>query len=146
MPHPRTSLPTGIANNQRADLLTDDIGRLVTVPQIRQETITGVADGSVQPGPGNLTLINSPGAGVRLVLLTLQMRVSVATDIQITDGSGGAVLWAWSFALAAGRQLFGTFKFGERGAGLVFSPDKAIVVLNSVAATLYVNGQALKTR
>lgn len=139
MPHARTSLPDSITGDQRVDLITDNLGRLIVVPQMREEITAGTADGVAVGAGGETTIIGAPGAGVRLCLSSFHVRVSVITTIKLLDGSGGTVLWAIS--LLAGEFLPVSFP-----AALCFGDNKALVLLSTAAATVFATADAQKAK
>lgn len=145
MSHAVLALPAAIAQATRVDLITDNFGRLIIVPQMRQEIANGVIDGAAMLANDELTLIGSPGADTRLCMTSLVVSLSSvlgATTVQLLDGAAGTVLWSMQFAVGLRLRIAPEFLVP-----LCFSADKAIVLkvlLNGV--TVHADATAMKAR
>jgi hypothetical protein len=105
-----SSEPTAVADADRANLITDLVGKLITMPYAaNQQFISGAT--SVITDTTSTSVIAAQGAGVRTYvtsLLVTNSDATVGTAVAITDGSGGTVLWR-GYAAPAGGGFSVTF-------------------------------------
>lgn len=86
---------TPVAASDRVDLLTDLVGKLLTMPYTNPENIVSGAITSAMTGTTSTSLVASPGAGLRNYITTIivsNAHGTVGTDVIIQDGSGGTTL------------------------------------------------------
>lgn len=84
-----------VANNDRSDLLTDLVGKLIVLPYANPENFVSGAITSAMTGTTSTSLIAAPAAGLRNYITTIivsNAHASVGTDVIIQDGSGGTTL------------------------------------------------------
>jgi hypothetical protein len=79
----RSSEITAVANNDRADLITDLVGKLITLPYANPENFVSGAITSAMTGTTSTSLIAAPGSGLRNYIT--QITVSNAHATQGTD-------------------------------------------------------------
>lgn len=87
--------PAAVANNDRANFLTDLVGKLLVLPYSNPENFVSGAITSAMTGTTSTSLVAAPGAGLRNYITTIVVsnaHASVGTDIVIQDGSGGTAL------------------------------------------------------
>jgi len=90
-----SSEPTAVANADRANLITDLVGKLITLPYANPENFVSGAITSSMTGTTSTSLVAAPGAGLRNYITTIivsNAHATVGTDIAIQDGSGGTTL------------------------------------------------------
>lgn len=91
----RSSEQTAMANNDRADLITDLVGKLITLPYANPENFVSGAITSAMTGTTSTSLLAAPAAGLRNYITTIivsNAHASVGTDVIIQDGNGGTTL------------------------------------------------------
>lgn len=84
-----------VANNDRSDLLTDLVGKLLVLPYANPENFVSGAITSAMTGTTSTSLIAAPASGLRNYITTIVVsnaHATVGTDIVIQDGSGGTTL------------------------------------------------------
>lgn len=84
-----------VANNDRVDLLTDLVGKLIILPYANPENFVSGAITTAMTGTTSTSLIAAPAAGLRNYITTIivsNAHATVGTDIIIQDGSGGTTL------------------------------------------------------
>lgn len=87
--------PAAVANADRANLITDLVGKLITLPYANPENFVSGAITSAMTGTTSTSLIAAPASGLRNYITTIicsNSHASVGTDIVIQDGSGGTTL------------------------------------------------------
>lgn len=87
--------PTAVAANDRANLITDLVGKLITLPYANPENFVSGAITSAMTGTTSTSLIAAPAAGLRNYITTIvcsNAHATVGTDIVIQDGSAGPTL------------------------------------------------------
>lgn len=87
--------PTAVANADRANLITDLVGKLITLPYANPENFVSGAITSSMTGTTSTSLVAAPGSGLRNYITTIivsNAHATVGTDIAIQDGSGGTTL------------------------------------------------------
>ncbi len=92
----RSSEITAVANNDRSDLLTDLVGKLIVLPYANPENFVSGAITSAMTGTTSTSLIAAPAAGLRNYITQITVsnaHATVGTDIVIQDGSGGTTLY-----------------------------------------------------
>jgi len=90
-----SSEPAAVANNDRANFLTDLVGKLITLPYANPENFVSGAITSAMTGTTSTSLIAAPASGLRNYITTIivsNSHATVGTDIIIQDGSGGTTL------------------------------------------------------
>lgn len=91
----RSSEIAAVANDDRTDLLTDLVGKLITLPYANPENFVSGCISSAMTGTTSTSLVGAPGAGLRNYITTIIVsngHATVGTDILIQDGSGGTTL------------------------------------------------------
>lgn len=91
----RSSEIAPVANNDRSDLVTDLVGKLITLPYANPENFRSGAITSAMTGTTSTSLLAAPGASLRHYVTTIVVsnaHATVGTDIAIQDGSGGTTL------------------------------------------------------
>lgn len=87
--------PAAVANADRANLITDLVGKLITLPYANPENFVSGCISSAMTGTTSTSLVGAPGAGLRNYITTIIASCGHATqgtDILIQDGSGGTTL------------------------------------------------------
>lgn len=87
--------PTAVANADRANFITDLVGKLITLPYANPENFVSGAITSAMTGTTSTSLVAAPGAGLRNYITTIVVsnaHATVGTDVAIQDGSGGTTL------------------------------------------------------
>ncbi len=91
----RSSEIAAVANNDRSDLLTDLVGKLIVLPYANPENfVSGTT--SAMTGTTSTSLIAAPASGLRNYITQITVsnaHATVGTDIVIQDGSGGTTLY-----------------------------------------------------
>lgn len=90
-----SSEPTAVANADRANLITDLVGKLITLPYANPENFVSGAITSSMTGTTSTSLVAAPGSGLRNYITTIivsNAHATVGTDVAIQDGSGGTTL------------------------------------------------------
>lgn len=88
--------PAALTTGQRSNFLTDLVGKLINLPYCNPEQSTSNALGSDLTNTTPTSLLAAPGAGLRTYITQLfvsNMHASVSTRVDITDGSGGALIY-----------------------------------------------------
>jgi hypothetical protein len=91
----RSSEIAAVANNDRSDLITDLVGKLITLPYSNPENFVSGAT-SAMTGTTSTSLIAAPASGLRNYITQITVsnsHATVGTDVVIQDGSGGTVLY-----------------------------------------------------
>lgn len=87
--------PAAVAANDRANLITDLVGKLITLPYANPENFVSGAITSAMTGTTSTSLVAAPASGLRNYITTIicsNSHATVGTDIVIQDGSGGTTL------------------------------------------------------
>jgi hypothetical protein len=91
-----SSEPTAVsATGDRANFITDMVGKLITLPYANPENFVSGAITSAMTGTTSTSLVAAPGSGLRNYITTLivsNSHATVGTDVIIQDGSGGTTL------------------------------------------------------
>lgn len=93
------------ATGDRANLITDMVGKLITLPYANPENFVSGAITSAMTGTTSTSLIAAPAAGLRNYITQITVsnsHATVGTDIIIQDGSGGTTLYTIPAAPAYG--------------------------------------------
>lgn len=102
--------PTAVANADRANFITDLVGKLITLPYANPENfVSGTT--AAMTGTTSTQLIAAPAAGLRnyiTQIIVTNSHATVSTFVTIRDGDGGTVLYQ-AYALAAGGGFSITF-------------------------------------
>lgn len=83
------------ATGDRANFITDMVGKLITLPYANPENFVSGAITTAMTGTTSTSLVAAPGAGLRNYITTIivsNAHATVGTDIAIQDGSGGTTL------------------------------------------------------
>jgi hypothetical protein len=92
----RSSEIAAVSNNDRSDLLTDLVGKLIVLPYANPENFVSGAITSAMTGTTSTSLIAAPASGLRNYITQITVSCAHATqgtDIIIQDGSGGTTLY-----------------------------------------------------
>lgn len=92
----RSSEIAAVSNNDRSDLITDLVGKLITLPYSNPENFVSGAITSAMTGTTTTSLIAAPASGLRNYITQITVSCAHATqgtDILIQDGSGGTTLY-----------------------------------------------------
>lgn len=87
--------PAAVAANDRANLISDLVGKLITLPYANPENFVSGAITSAMTGTTSTSLVAAPGAGLRNYITTIivsNAHATVGTDVILQDGSGGTTL------------------------------------------------------
>lgn len=104
----RSSEITAVANNDRADLITDLVGKLIVLPYANPENFVSGAITSAMTGTTSTSLIAAPAAGLRNYITQITVsnaHATQGTDIIIQDGSGGTTLYVIPAAAVYGGAV-----------------------------------------
>lgn len=91
----RSSEITAVSSDDRSDLITDLVGKLITLPYANPENFVSGAVTTSMTSTTSTSLVAAPGAGLRNYITTIivsNAHATVGTDIIIQDGSGGTTL------------------------------------------------------
>lgn len=97
-----------VANNDRSDLLTDLVGKLITLPYANPENFVSGCISSAMTGTTSTSLIGAPASGLRNYITQITVSCSHATqgtDILIQDGNGGTTLYVIPAAAVYGGAV-----------------------------------------
>lgn len=95
---------TAVANNDRVQLAADLVGKLITLPYANPENFVSGATSDITNTTAT-SVIAAAGAGIRnyiTSILVTNSHATVGTFVNITDGSGGTILWTGYAAPAGG--------------------------------------------
>ena len=104
----RSSEITAVANNDRADLITDLVGKLITLPYANPENFVSGAITTAMTGTTSTSLIAAPASGLRNYITQITVsnaHATVGTDVVIQDGSGGTTLYTIPAAAVYGGAV-----------------------------------------
>jgi hypothetical protein len=90
-----SSEPAPVAAGDRANFLTDLVGKLITLPYANPENFINGATAAMT-GTTSTSLIAAPGAGLRNYITQLTVsnsHATVGTDIELQDGNGGTTFY-----------------------------------------------------
>lgn len=90
-----SSETTAVSAGDRTNLVTDLVGKLITLPYANPENFVSGAITSAMTGTTSTSLVAAPAAGLRNYITTIicsNAHATVGTDIVIQDGSGGTTL------------------------------------------------------
>jgi hypothetical protein len=85
-----------VANNDRSDLITDLVGKLIVLPYANPENFVSGAITSAMTGTTTTSLLAAPASGLRNYITQITVsnaHATVGTDVIIQDGSGGTTLY-----------------------------------------------------
>lgn len=88
--------PTALTTGQRANLITDLVGKLIVLPYANPENFVSGVITSAMTGTTSTSLIAAPASGLRNYITQITVsnaHATVGTDIIIQDGSGGTTLY-----------------------------------------------------
>lgn len=91
----RSSEIAAVANNDRSDLITDLVGKLITLPYANPENFVSGAITTAMTATTSTSLVAGPGAGLRNYITSIVVsnsHATVGTDVVIQDGSAGTTL------------------------------------------------------
>jgi hypothetical protein len=92
----RSSEIAAVANNDRSDLVTDLVGKLIVLPYANPENFVSGAITSAMTGTTSTSLVAAPASGLRNYITQITVsnaHATVGTDVVIQDGSGGTTLY-----------------------------------------------------
>lgn len=87
--------PAAVSAADRANFITDLVGKLIVLPYANPENFVSGAITSAMTGTTTTSLIAAPASGLRNYITTIicsNSHATVGTDIIIQDGSGGTTL------------------------------------------------------
>ena len=87
--------PAAVASGDRANFITDLVGKLITLPYSNPENFVSGAITSAMTSTTSTSLVAAPAAGLRNYITTIivtNSHATVGTDVIIQDGSGGTTL------------------------------------------------------
>jgi len=103
----RSSEIAAVANNDRSDLLTDLVGKLLVLPYSNPENfVSGTT--AAMTGTTTTSLIAAPASGLRNYITQITVsnsHATVGTDVLIQDGSGGTTLYVIPAAAVYGGAV-----------------------------------------
>lgn len=88
--------PAVVAAADRANLITDLVGKLITLPYANPENFVSGCISSAMTGTTSTSLVAAPAAGLRNYITQITVsnsHASQGTDILIQDGNGGTTLY-----------------------------------------------------
>lgn len=91
----RSSEIAAVASDDRADFITDLVGKQIVLPYANPENFVSGVITSAMTGTTSTSLVAAPGSGLRNYITTIivsNAHATVGTDIIIQDGSGGTTL------------------------------------------------------
>lgn len=92
----RSSEMAVVSNNDRADFITDLVGKQIVLPYANPENFVSGVITSAMTGTTSTSLIAAPASGLRNYITQITVsnaHATVGTDIIIQDGSGGTTLY-----------------------------------------------------
>jgi hypothetical protein len=92
----RSSEIAAVSSNDRSDLITDLVGKLIVLPYANPENFVSGVISTAMTGTTTTSLIAAPAAGLRNYITQITVsnsHATVGTDILIQDGSGGTTLY-----------------------------------------------------
>jgi hypothetical protein len=104
----RSSEITAVANNDRSDLITDLVGKLLVLPYSNPENFVSGAITSAMTGTTSTSLIAAPASGLRNYITQITVsnsHATIGTDVVIQDGSGGTTLYTIPAAAVYGGAV-----------------------------------------
>lgn len=104
----RSSEIAAVSNNDRSDLLTDLVGKLIVLPYANPENFVSGTITSAMTGTTSTSLIAAPASGLRNYITQITVsnsHATVGTDIIIQDGSGGTTLYVIPAAAVYGGAV-----------------------------------------
>jgi hypothetical protein len=104
----RSSEQTAKSNDDRADFITDLVGKLITLPYANPENFVSGAITSAMTGTTSTSLIAAPASGLRNYITQITVsnaHATVGTDVIIQDGSGGTTLYTIPAAAVYGGAV-----------------------------------------
>jgi hypothetical protein len=104
----RSSEIAAVSNNDRSDLLTDLVGKLIVLPYANPENFVSGAITSAMTGTTSTSLIAAPASGLRNYITQITVsnsHATVGTDVIIQDGSGGTTLYTIPAAAVYGGAV-----------------------------------------
>ena len=103
-----SSEPAAVAAADRANLITDLVGKLITLPYSNPENFVSGAITTAMTGTTSTSLIAAPAAGLRNYITQITVsnsHATVGTDVVIQDGSGGTTLYTIPAAAVYGGAV-----------------------------------------
>lgn len=100
--------PTAVTANDRANFITDLVGKLITLPYANPENFVSGAITSAMTGTTSTSLIAAPASGLRNYITQITVsnaHATVGTDVIIQDGSGGTTLYTIPAAAVYGGAV-----------------------------------------
>lgn len=100
--------PAAVTANDRANIITDLVGKLITLPYANPENFVSGAITSAMTGTTSTSLLAAPAAGLRNYITQITVsnsHATVGTDVVIQDGSGGTTLYVIPAAAVYGGAV-----------------------------------------
>lgn len=100
--------PTAVTANDRANLITDLVGKLIVLPYANPENFVSGVITTAMTGTTSTSLIAAPAAGLRNYITQITVsnaHATVGTDLIIQDGSGGTTLYTIPAAAVYGGSV-----------------------------------------
>jgi hypothetical protein len=100
--------PTAVTANDRANFITDLVGKHIVLPYANPENFVSGAITSAMTGTTSTSLIAAPAAGLRNYITQITVsnaHATVGTDVVIQDGSGGTTLYTIPAAAVYGGAV-----------------------------------------
>lgn len=104
----RSSEITAVASDDRADFISDLVGKQIVLPYANPENFVSGCISTAMTGTTSTSLIAAPGAGLRNYITQITVsnsHATVGTDIIIQDGSGGTTLYVIPAAAVYGGAI-----------------------------------------
>lgn len=100
--------PTAVTASDRANLITDLVGKLLVLPYANPENFVSGAITSAMTGTTSTSLISAPASGLRNYITQITVsnsHATVGTDVIIQDGNGGTTLYTIPAAAVYGGAV-----------------------------------------
>lgn len=103
-----SSEPAAVSNNDRANFITDLVGKQITLPYANPENFVSGAITTAMTGTTSTSLIAAPASGLRNYITQITVsnsHATVGTDVIIQDGNGGTTLYTIPAAAVYGGAV-----------------------------------------
>lgn len=100
--------PAAVANADRANFITDLVGKHIVLPYANPENFVSGAITTAMTGTTSTSLIAAPASGLRNYITQITVsnsHATVGTDVVIQDGSGGTTLYTIPAAAVYGGAV-----------------------------------------
>jgi hypothetical protein len=104
----RSSEIAAVSNDDRADIVTDLVGKQIVLPYANPENFVSGAITSAMTGTTTTSLLAAPASGLRNYITQITVsnsHATVGTDVIIQDGSGGTTLYVIPAAAVYGGAV-----------------------------------------